>query len=383
MPKTARSLVVAKAHAKKLNTRADKGKIHEVWQDKGRMQREGSKRLTQTARVIGPDEGCGLQELDQYQRYLAGEGCLIKGTPELISRKMAVRYTLPIVYYPEEDHYEPIQNLPSFFGVKYYCEHCNKPYTTQGHVRDKTCDRCLKNPPCDSTIVDKIVCDDCNREFHGQLCFDQHKKPGSFNGNNPTVCGYIKLCGQCNTKIDHRKTQNHVCHKYYCNVCQKDEDISHLCYIPTLKSKKKLTFKRVAFVFYHFETRQDELLQGTTDVNVHVPNLCVGQTVCDRCADMNDDDIVNANDNHGNPCGVCKHQENVFDGEDPVRGFVDYITSMVVTFAQSPLAPGGGPTFLPVLWNSGKLRFWEGLPILGWGATVSLTGGFLAVRISN
>ncbi|XP_063994390.1 uncharacterized protein LOC135171709 [Diachasmimorpha longicaudata] len=348
----ARSLVVAKAHAEKLKTRADKGKIHEVWQAirqcKGKMQRKEAERLTRRAGVIAPDEGCGLQEVAQYQRYLAEEGCLIKvyslmrngkdhpvlydGTPELISRKMTVRYTLPIVYYPEENHYEPIQNLPSFFGVKYYCEHCNKPYTTQGHVCDRTCDRCLKNPPCDSTIVDKIVCDDCNREFHGQLCFDQHKKPGSFSGNNPTVCDYIKLCGQCNTKIDHRKAQNHVCHKYYCNVCQKDEDSSHLCYMPTLKSKKKLTLKRVAFVFYDFETRQDELLQGTTDVNVHIPNLCVAQTVCDRCADMTDDDIVNANDNHGNPCGVCKHRENVFDGEDPVRGFVDYITSMGKTY---------------------------------------------------
>ncbi|XP_063984422.1 uncharacterized protein LOC135166260 isoform X1 [Diachasmimorpha longicaudata] len=98
--------------------------------------------------------------------------------------------------------------------------------------------------------------------------------------------------------------------------------------MPTLKSKKKLTLKRVAFVFYDTETRQNKLRRGPTDVNVHVPNLCVAQTVCDRCADMNDDDIVNANDNHGNPCGVCKHRENVFDGDDPVRGFVDYITSM-------------------------------------------------------
>ncbi|XP_063992023.1 uncharacterized protein LOC135170270 [Diachasmimorpha longicaudata] len=49
----ARSPVVAKAHAKKSKTKADKGKIDKVWQAirecKGRMQREEAKRLTQMA----------------------------------------------------------------------------------------------------------------------------------------------------------------------------------------------------------------------------------------------------------------------------------------------------------------------------------------------
>ncbi|XP_063992862.1 uncharacterized protein LOC135170739 [Diachasmimorpha longicaudata] len=207
------------------------------------------------ARAIAPGEGCALQDVAQYQLFLAEEGCLIKvysftrnakdhpvvydGTPELISRKMSVRCTLPIVFCPGDKHYEPIQNLPSFFGVKYPCKPCYKLYTVRGLICDKTRDMCLNNPPCDSTIVEKIVCDDCKRQFHGQLCSEQHKKARFFCGNNRTVCGHMKLGEQCNRKKNHRKTQNHVCHKYYCNVCQMDKSVSDLYYMPTLKSKKK------------------------------------------------------------------------------------------------------------------------------------------------
>jgi len=40
----------------------------------------------------------------------------------------------------------------------------------------------------------------------------------------------------------------------------------------------------VAFVFYDFETRQDETLEGTENVRIHVLILCVAQQICKVCA---------------------------------------------------------------------------------------------------
>lgn len=195
----ARSLVAAKVHAQKLKSGAVTGILKQQWQnmrqDKGKIQRVAAEQLTTNSGVSIPSEGCGPDEIRQYQRYLALEGYVIKvysfikngkdnpvvfdGTAELTGRGIPVKYVLRIVNYPEDNHYQPILNLAAYFGFKYYCEQCNKPYSHKGHICVRNCDRCLKNPPCDNTVVYKIVCDDCNRDFHGQICFEQHKRTDS------------------------------------------------------------------------------------------------------------------------------------------------------------------------------------------------------------
>jgi len=43
---------------------------------------------------------------------------------------------------------------------------------------------------------------------------------------------------------------------------------------------------RVAFVFYDFETRQEETLERIEKVKIHVPILCVAQQICETCSGM-------------------------------------------------------------------------------------------------
>lgn len=44
--------------------------------------------------------------------------------------------------------------------------------------------------------------------------------------------------------------------------------------------------KDVAFVFYDLKTRQDETLEGTKSVKIHVSTLCVAQQICESYADV-------------------------------------------------------------------------------------------------
>jgi G:T-mismatch repair DNA endonuclease (very short patch repair protein) len=73
---------------------------------------------------------------------------------------------------------------------------------------------------------------------------------------------------------------------------------------------------RVAFVFYDFETRQDETLEGTENVKVHVPTLCVAQQICESCAAL---DVMSER------CRWCGVREFIFQ-RDPIKEFVDFAT---------------------------------------------------------
>ncbi|XP_018359503.1 PREDICTED: rho GTPase-activating protein gacV-like [Trachymyrmex cornetzi] len=65
------------------------------------------------------------------------------------------------------------------------------------------------------------------------------------------------------------------------------EDVTHASENePEIKDKFKRD--RVAFVFYDFETRQDETYEGTENVKIHVPILCVAHQICETCAEIDD-----------------------------------------------------------------------------------------------
>ena len=73
---------------------------------------------------------------------------------------------------------------------------------------------------------------------------------------------------------------------------------------------------RDAFVFYDFETRQDETLEETENVRIHVPTLCVAQQICKVCAGIETMSLR---------CRWCGVREFVFS-RDPIKEFVDFAT---------------------------------------------------------
>jgi len=79
---------------------------------------------------------------------------------------------------------------------------------------------------------------------------------------------------------------------------------------------------RVAFVFYDFETRQDETLEGTENIKIHVPTLCVAQQICGTCAEIDDMSVR---------CRWCGVREFIFR-DDPVKQFVDFATRTTKCF---------------------------------------------------
>ncbi|KYN42035.1 putative DNA polymerase [Trachymyrmex septentrionalis] len=222
------------------------------------------------------------------------------------------------MYYKGSRHYNPILNLKAAAGSRGgYCVACNVGFRNdRGHRCTKKCPRCYATPSCEFLDVEMI-----------------------------NVCESIKICNGCGRLINSKS--RHDCDVIYCKTCRSLRSSNHLCYMRPLCRKatvenpgegtstmalreenpqtntndaedadERVKKDRVAFVFYDFETRQDETLEGTENVRIHVPTLCVAQQICEACAEIETMSLR---------CRWCGVREFVFS-RDPVKEFVDFAT---------------------------------------------------------
>ena len=114
---------------------------------------------------------------------------------------------------------------------------------------------------------DGIVCNECDRLFKNQACYDHHKEP--INGGGRSVCELIRKCEKCGKAMDVRKIKDggHVCGKKCrtCGLILNQEDTEHLCYIQQLEQEEESSYNHL--LFFDFEATQEH--------GIHHPNLCV------------------------------------------------------------------------------------------------------------
>ncbi|KAL6416989.1 hypothetical protein ACFW04_013046 [Cataglyphis niger] len=312
-----RSLVVARVYCERGNLRM--GKLHEKWNNirhpHSSLQRELAIQLVRNAGVTITKEDCGIAEIERFQRYLAvdniaivvynfatfarGAKLMYDGIATLASLEREPSLRLNIMYYERLRHYNPIVNLNAAAGCRNYCEPCNIGYRNDktGHRCPSKCPRCFILPSCKQSDAEIIKCNACKRAFFGKACFERHRSVKSYDGKSfASICNVIRFCDGCGRIV--KFSMKHECGVSYCRLCQSPKPENHLCYMQPLRhnddsSNELLTSsstsatvpskkERVAFVFYDFETRQDETLEGTTTVKKHIPTLCVAQQIAKR-----------------------------------------------------------------------------------------------------
>ena len=193
----------------------------------------------------------------------------------------------------------------AFYGLRYYCNTCEKPY------HDRHSHTCKEKCPCCFTSHDRskrsqyIPCKDCNRTFWNKHCIATHRT--IVGKAKKSICALIKKCPKC--KIAGPVTK-HICGKI-CAVCHDRyiDKSKHQCYI----SKKKIKedpYKQ--FIFYDIEA----MLAPQEDSKYnseHVANLLVCQRVCQPCADSKEK----------LECDTCI--QKVFKGTSCVSEFVSWV----------------------------------------------------------
>ncbi|XP_023312242.1 uncharacterized protein LOC108915368 [Anoplophora glabripennis] len=317
----ARALVVAIAYANK-----DKEQT-KVRRDIGKLQTLRAHELLQAASVTIPEEGCGIPELQQFQRHLKdycivvyqhgtkGRDVVFKGTTEGPS--------LNLLYH--EGHYNVITSLTAAFCCHYYCERCNIPYDHKNkHKCGGTCPACQQSPACPEDIA--VTFSDCQRGFRGQQCYANHRSQGSMGKSS--VCEQIGRCPDCFKVVKRGRT--HTCGEIYCKICNTHVPADHLCYIQPDHGKPKTT--DLLFVFYDLETRQEKTQEDGS--LLHEPNLCVAANRCDAC-------IGEKNLYFCQKCGyrLVVYTENVIDN------FLKYVLAARQKFKQVVVIAHNGQAF--------------------------------------
>ena len=279
------------------------------------------------------------------------------------------------IYLVESDglqHFHGISSIAGFFGASYFCETCLKPYKRKEHHScETTCDVCFSKD-CNSTSP--MSCISCHRQCRSQECFIRHKE--SQMTKQITLKSQCKTWYQCRTckkvlKYDDRCPLEHVCGEWKCKICERYYVGQHWCYHRT-KTNQTSNKK---FIFYDFETRQDEIMeceegyfsskrrcricndkiepcsscrtcvrcrQSWCGLYQHVVNFAVLQSACSSCLDIEMTPESKC-DNCGkrcptcckkgkgdkyikSPCGAtCGFREQVFSGDDAASQFCAYI----------------------------------------------------------
>ena len=243
-------------------------KYDQIRKSGGHIQLQRALDLHQAANVpLGP---CGMDEVKLFQQHLTNYQIIVvsgdhnnsiiyppqpSGTDEKPS----------ISLYYHNNHFDVITTLPGFLNKSYFCHRCHKSYdSTADHVCPIMCGSC-RGFGC-VFEGDGILCNECDRMFKSQSCYDHHKGP--INSGGRSVCEVVRKCEKCGKSMDVRRIKNgHICGKKCrtCGVMLESEGVDHRCYIQQLEQEEESSYNHL--LFFDFEATQEH--------GDHRPNLCV------------------------------------------------------------------------------------------------------------
>ena len=258
----ARSLAVAIARIEK------DPKYCQMIDSKRHIQLERALDLHQAANV--PLRPCGMDEVKLFQNYLSNYQIIVVSGDHNNSiiyppEPPATDEKQSIYLYYHNKHFDVITTLPGFLNKTYFCHRCHKSYSnTADHVCSAMCGSCRAF----GCVLegDGIVCNECDRLFKNQACYDHHKEP--INGGGKSVCEVVRKCEKCGKAMDVRQIKNgHICGKKCrtCGVILNKEGAEHQCYIQLLEQEEESSYNHL--LFFDFEATQEQ--------GIHCPNLCV------------------------------------------------------------------------------------------------------------
>ena len=233
-------------------------------------QEKAARELHRVANVpLGP---CGIAEVQMFQKYLKHYEINVISVDHnnafiYPNKPTTTQNVKPIYLYLHHNHYDVITSVPGFLAKVYFCHKCGQSYDhTLDHICPDMCKSC-RSPDC-KDVEDPRSCEQCNRWFKSETCYNKHKEP---IGGGKSVCQGIKKCGKCGKSVNviSLDPEKHICGKKCttCGVIVKEKEV-HECYIQ--KPKKSDTEKESQYselLFFDYECRQED--------GIHKPNLCI------------------------------------------------------------------------------------------------------------
>ena len=244
-------------------------KYKQIRDSRGHIQLQRALDLHQAANV--PLGLCGMDEVKLFQKYLTNYQIIVVSgdhndsiiyPPEPPAKPNDKK---SIYLYLRAKHFDVITSIPGFLNKSYFCHRCHKCYD---HTSDHLCQDMCRSCRAFGCVFEGngIVCNECDRLFKNQACYDHHKEP--IDGGGRSVCQAVRKCGECGKAMDVRRIKNgHICGKKCrtCGVILNKEDNEHKCYIQQMEQEEESSYNHL--LFFDFESTQEH--------GIHCPNLCV------------------------------------------------------------------------------------------------------------
>ena len=165
----------------------------------------------------------------------------------------------------EDEHFNVITKMTSFYSCSYFCQYCKVKYSNlNDHDCEHLCGSC-KRYDYKCKVENLEICNSCNLESRNETCKNLH---------DSGQCFTLKLCQKCN----HLKSRNkpHVCEsEKWCPNCKSSVDFNHKCFIRQTDAKK-YEKKFGGFIWFDIECFVNE-------ENYHEANLIMAKRKCANC----------------------------------------------------------------------------------------------------
>ena len=122
-----------------------------------------------------------------------------------------------------QNHFHGLRSFPALLNRRYYFHHCEKGYdheTSEKHnCRGQNCSSCRTTkgtcPKFATYVTAEVYCDQCNRKFYGQNCYDTHKRGAK------SVCNQFRKCHECCQTYKFNPKKKHHCYHTLCPNCKE------------------------------------------------------------------------------------------------------------------------------------------------------------------
>ena len=226
------------------------------------------------------------------------KSCWFKGDDKM--KKIFIEYN--------DEHFNYIRYIKRYFNSD-FCVKCWMKIK-KNHVCKSGCKYCYSSNKCDYSL-ESYQCSDCNRNFLGVICFNNHKI------NNKCV-DFKNKCFKCG--VEYFKNSKHKCHEIFCVLCNNYYKSPHYCYIKpiNIKTLMKQDDAYKIYVAYDIES----MIVNNNGYTIHKPNLLIANVVCDKC---------NVNKNK---CDYCGPFYNEYFSINCVKLFIDYVIIKLANIAE-------------------------------------------------
>ena len=199
----------------------------------------------------------------EYQLMVLNESC---ETLYLNSDKKASKF-IYLLY--NNNHYDCILSMKSFFRRSYWCDYCKKGYNNVTDHRCRyTCKSCYR-VNCQHLTI--IKCRKCEAYSRSVVCAEIHQE---------RICKKIPICTKCNQP---KKYKNHVCiDQKWCKSCKASEPLDHKCFVKIPSSETATDDQFKGYIFFDFEAF--EVDEGSD----HKVNLAMAQKICIDCLEASE-----------------------------------------------------------------------------------------------